>query len=106
MTTASGLVFGWPISHSEYKSMLMNCWDYEDNFICPDADWNNPTYIFGTWIYKIEPGTMIEFNLTDLAMRIPSDFLGEYRMKLRAMGRADIADMPPTLMLIGEKKYD
>ena len=100
----SGLAFGWLVTPEEHNEMVNTCWDYEDDFICVNA-YTEDYYVFGIWLHCIGMGTIKEFNLFELSMDIPSDFMGEWGAKLRAMGKGEWFDEEkrlPGIFLIGQ----
>lgn len=100
----SGLAFGWLVSPEEHKEMIKITAEYEDDFISINA-YDTDYKVFGIWIYRIEAGSIKEFNINDLASEIPVDFMGEWGAKLRAMGKGawfDEEQRLPGVFLIGQ----
>lgn len=102
----AGLAFGWLVTPEEHKEMVETNWNYEDDFICVNNyDPDDEYYVFGIWLHCIGMGTIKEFNLFELSMDIPSDFMGEWGAKLRAMGKGEWFDEEkrlPGVFLIGQ----
>jgi hypothetical protein len=100
----AGLAFGWLVSPEEHYDMVEFNPEFEDDFITIngyDADYK----IFGIWLYCIEEGSVKEFNINDLANKIPADFMGEWGAKLRAMGKGawfDEEQRLPGVFLVGQ----
>ena len=101
----NGLAFGWLVSSQEYDEMVAKTWEYQDDFICVDSYTSDSQYIFGIWLYTVETGTVKEFNINELALTIPVDFMGEWGAKLRDMGKGkwfDEEERIPGLYLVGQ----
>ena len=101
----AGLAFGWLVSDQEHKEMVETNWEWEDDFICVDSWSASSYYVFGIWLHHIDMGTIEEFNLFTLANEIPSDFMGEWGAKLRAMGKGEWFDEEkrlPGVFLVGQ----
>ena len=100
----AGLAFGWLVSPEEYDEMIETTYEYEDDFITINA-YDEDYRVFGVWLHCIGMGTIKEFNLFELSMDIPPDFMGEWGAKLRAMGKGEWFDEErrlPGVFLVGQ----